>query len=77
MKLKDFLLYKTRAEELCIICDPWIIGAVWIDHEDWFVRSLDDRMLSKEVIKDEWKAFDSCDENWKKQAYRAHYIYID
>lgn len=77
MKLKDFLLHKTRAEELCIICDPWIIGAVWIDHEDLFSRSLDDRILLKEVAKDEWKPFESCDENGKNQLYRAHYIYIN
>lgn len=35
--VKEYLLHKTDAEELCAICEAgWIVAVAWIDHEDLF-----------------------------------------
>lgn len=50
VKLEDVLLYETKVGDLVLIRDcGWQIGCTIIDHEDLFVRSLDNRMLNKEV----------------------------
>jgi len=34
----DYLLHRTRATELCVLCDcGYIVETVWIDHEDLFM----------------------------------------
>lgn len=50
MKLKDVLLTKTKVGDLVLIRDcGWQIGCTIIDHEDLFIRSLDNRMLDAKV----------------------------
>lgn len=50
MKLGDVLLHKTKVGDLVLIRDGgWQIGCTIIDHEDLFIRSLDNRMLDTEV----------------------------
>ena len=76
MKLCDFLLYKTKAEELCVICNPWRIATVWIDHEDLFIGCLSTELRHKEVIKDTWEPLETRDAAGNKAYVMAHYIYI-
>ena len=50
MKLGNVLLHKTKVGDLVLIRDGgWQIGCTIIDHEDLFIRSLDNRMLDSEV----------------------------
>lgn len=50
MRLRDVLLTKTKVGDLVLIRDVgWQIGCTIIDHEDLFVRSLDERMLNTNV----------------------------
>lgn len=50
MRLRDVLLTKTKVGDLVLIRDcGWQIGCTIIDHEDLFVRSLDERMLNTNV----------------------------
>lgn len=76
MNLKEFLLTKTRAEELCMICDPWRVAAVWIDHEDLFLNHVDLELACKEVEKDEWETLPICLDNGTRMTILAHSIYI-
>ena len=48
--LKEFLLHRTRALQLCTIrSGGWVEGATWIDYEDLFIHSLDRDTLDKKV----------------------------
>lgn len=76
MKLYEFLRYKTRAEELCVICDPWRVAAVWIDHEDLFLRYVHPDLCGKEVIKDDWAQLETKTDKNETAYIDAHYIYI-
>ena len=50
MSLEDVLRYKTKVGDLVLIRDyGWQIGCTIIDHEDLFVRSLNDRVLDARV----------------------------
>ena len=46
MTVGEFLLHKTDAEELCVICeDGWTVATAWIDHEDLFRLRKEERDL--------------------------------
>lgn len=77
MKLRDFLLYKTKAEELCVICNPWRVAAVWIDHEDLFIGYVNHSLKEAKVIKDEWKPLETTLDNGASMYIQAHYIYVE
>lgn len=67
MTLREVLLYKTKVGDLVLIRDNgWQIGCTIIDHEDLFVRSLDDRMLDTEI-----KGF-----KYEKQAWTTKNVMI-
>ena len=73
MKLREFLLHHTRAEELCVICDPWRCAAVWIDHEDLFIGSLSKTLLDSEVIETSWENLPVCDQDgWTHEICVRH-----
>ena len=76
MKLKDFLLHRTKAKELCVICNPWRIATVWIDHKDLFIHYVDSRLKESEVINDEWDSLETALDNGCRIYIQAHYIYI-
>lgn len=45
--LSKFLQNRTAAKELCVIReDGWIVATFWIDHEDLFMRYLDNKIGS-------------------------------
>jgi hypothetical protein len=51
MTLSEVLLHKTKVGDLVLIEDcGWQIGCTIIDHEDLFIRSLDENMLSRKVV---------------------------
>ena len=78
MKLIDFLLYKTHAEELCIICvNGWRTAAVWIDHEDLFTRYVHHDLWNLPVIRDEWESLETCNNELSRVYVMAHYIYVE
>lgn len=76
MRIIDFLIHYTQAEELCVICDPWRIATVWIDHEDLFIRYLSSELRNKIVVKDEWKTLETKSADGTRLEVPAHYIYI-
>ena len=77
MKLKEFLLKKTKARELCIITDcDYIIGATYIDNEDLFISSLNDNLLEKIIKSDHYETFICINNKNEKQEIIAHYISI-
>lgn len=50
MTLQEFLLTKTRVGDVVIFTEcGWQVGCTRIDNEDLFIRSLDDRLLLREV----------------------------
>lgn len=50
LTLREVLLHKTKVGDLVLIEDSgWQIGCTIIDHEDLFVRSLDENMMSRKV----------------------------
>ena len=60
MKLRDFLLYKTKVGEVVLIRENgWQIGCTRIDNEDLFIHSLHPSMLDKEV-----RHFEYADRDW-------------
>ena len=77
MKLYEFLLHKTRAEELCVICNPWIVATVWIDHEDLFIGYLNKGLKEAKVIKDDWRSLVITLDNGTRMYIQAHYIYVE
>lgn len=75
--LSEFLEHKTEAKELCVIReDGWIVATFWIDHEDLFMRYLDNKIGSKPVKKDEWGWLPIVNENNGNLEVRCHYIDI-
>lgn len=77
MNLREFLLTKTRARELCIITDyGYVIGATYIDHEDLFINSLNPRILNEKVNSDSWNKFTFINNDRKAQTVLAHFIEI-
>lgn len=77
MRLSDFLLYNTKACELCVICNPWIVATVWVDYEDLFLRYVDVNLKQSTVIKDEWKPLIITSDNGTHMSILAHYIYVE
>lgn len=77
MKLAEFLLYHTRVEELCVICNPWIVASVWIDHEDLFIGYVNARLKNSTVVKDEWNPLIIAFDNGTRMSILAHYIYVE
>ena len=77
MKLIDFLLHETEVDELCLICDPYVISTVWIDNEDLFAKYIHPDLRYKEVKS--WKYGDlpvkSFDGKYNKDV-TSRYIYI-
>ena len=51
LNLRDVLLHRTEVGDLVLIRDyaGWQIGCAMIDDKDWFIDSLDDRLLNLEV----------------------------
>lgn len=48
--LKEFLIHRTQALQLCTIrSSGWIEGTTWIDYEDLFINSLDKDTLDRKV----------------------------
>lgn len=48
--LEQVLLHETKEFEFVIIRDGgWRVGMTWIDPEDLFIRSLNNRLLNREV----------------------------
>ena len=77
MKLSEFLLYHTQAEELCVICNPWIVASVWIDHEDLFIGYVNAGLKKATVVKDEWNPLVITSDNGTHMSILAHYIYVE
>ena len=77
MSLLEFLLHKTRAEELCVICNPWKVATVWIDHEDLFIYYINQGLKEAKVVKDEWKPLVITLDNGYRTYIQAHYIYVE
>ena len=77
MTLKEFLLHHTQAEELCVICDPWRVATVWIDHEDLFIGYVHKKLREANVIKDEWDSLEVVLDNGYHMNIPAHYIYVE
>ena len=75
MNVKEFLLYHTRAEELCIILDGgWMCAAAWIDHEDLFIGGIPEGIKNREVKADRWGTLRICKKNGKFREIPCHYI---
>lgn len=77
MKLVEFLRYKTKATELCVICDPWRSAIFWIDHEDLFLGYIHPALRNKYVVKDEWGRLETIDHNKSVVYIDAHYIFVE
>lgn len=73
MTLKEFLLKKTNAEELCVIREGgWIAASCWIDYEDLFFVP---QRLSNMVVKnDEWDYLPVVNENNARIKIPCHYV---
>ena len=75
LTLKDFLMNRTGVLELCIIReDGWRTGAVWIDNEDLWKRSMSSYMLDKIVKKDEWGVIQILGSSGLPTTVPCHYI---
>ena len=62
--LKEFLLTETDANELCIIRQTgYIIGTVYIDHEDISTLSLPKPFLNKNVLESDFDWFRTCSDD--------------
>lgn len=73
MKLREFLLKKTNAKELCVIRDSgWIVASCWIDYEDLFYVP---HKLADNVVKnDEWGYLSIVNENNAEIKIPCHYV---
>lgn len=72
-KLKDYLLNKTQAMELCVITeDGWITATCYIDHEDMFHIPL--QLAGKTVKSEQWSVINIVDKNGKVIQIPCHYI---
>lgn len=73
MKLREFLLNKTNAKELCVIRDNgWIVASCWIDYEDLFC--IPHNLSDKVVKKDEWDYLSIVNENNAEIKIPCHYV---
>lgn len=71
--LRQFLRTKTKAEELCVICDcGWIRATVWIDHEDLF--HVPPKYAAKPVLGDWWDMIPTVNAAGEKTDVEAHFI---
>lgn len=71
--VSKFCLYRTQALELCVLCDGgWVVGAVWIDHEDIF--RIPDSLKNKTVTSDYWDELTIVNKNGEKMKIPAHFI---
>lgn len=77
MNLAQFLLHHTQTNELCVICEPWIVAAVWIDSEDNFIHYINSGLKDARVIKDEWKSLTITSDNGTHISILAHYVYVE
>ena len=77
MSLREFLLHKTNAQELCVIRDSgWIVASCWIDHEDLFTRYMDNKLLERQVKDDNWDYLSIVNENNATLKIPCHYVDI-
>lgn len=75
MTLREFLLKKTNALELCVICeDGWITATCWIDYEDLF--HIPPKLENKIVKGDKWDYLTIVNENNASIKIPCHYIDI-
>ena len=73
MTLRDFLLTKTNARELCVIRESgWIVATCWIDYEDLF--HISPKLVNKTVKKDEWDYISIVNENNACIKIPCHYV---
>ena len=71
--VEKFCLNRTQATELCVLCDEgWIVGSVWIDHEDIF--RIPDSLRDKIVTKDYWGELTIVNELGTKMKIPVHFI---
>ena len=71
--VREFCLHKTQAMELCVLCDEgWIVGAVWIDHEDIF--RIPDSLKDQKVTRHYWKELTIVNADGEKMKIPAHFI---
>jgi hypothetical protein len=69
----EFCLHKTQAMELCVLCDEgWIVGAVWIYHEDIF--RIPDSLKDQKVTRHYWKELTIVNADGEKMKIPAHFI---
>ena len=72
MTVRDFLLHKTQARELCMIRDSgYNVDSVWIDYEDLFYLS---KIGNKELKSDEWGELTVVTEHGDTIHVPVHYI---
>lgn len=73
--LREFLLRKTQALELCAITDGgWVVATCYIDHEDLF--HIPPKLADKEVKSDEWNGINIVDKNGKAMQIPCHYVNV-
>lgn len=71
--VREFCLHKTQATELCVLCDEgWIVGTVWIDHEDIF--RIPDSLKDAIVTSDYWGELTIINELGVQTKIPAHFI---
>lgn len=72
MTLSEFCYEHTKVGELVVVRDAgWVVTTAYIDAEDLF--SLNPRLASREVAKDEWGRIDLTTEHGDKVAVPCHY----
>lgn len=77
MPLSEFLLKKTNARELCVICvNGWINATFFIDHEDLFVRYLSPKLAQMRVKKDYWDTLSIVDAQNKPVEIPCHFVEV-
>ena len=75
MTVREFLLSKTNAMELCVIRDAgYIVETAWIDHEDLFIGDINH---SSAIVKsDEWGFLEIYVPGNLRHSVPVHYIDI-
>ena len=76
MRLLEFLRCKTKATELCVICNPWRVATFWIDHEDLFLGYVHPNLRNKYVVNDKWEHLETVDQNGNVVYIDTHYIFV-
>ena len=75
MTLREFLIKKTNALELCAICEGgWITATCWIDHEDLF--HIPPKLADREVKREKWEDLTIVNENNASIKIPCHFIYV-